>query len=90
MHTQILLCLFFSALSLKMGFGVGVGESSLGEGLVRNNVLIELGVAKLFPVCLSLGWAFVFKCALGNKTELECECFCVLFAIQKPTGHLVD
>lgn len=30
MHTQILLCLIFSALSLKMRWG----ESSLGEGLV--------------------------------------------------------
>lgn len=66
------------------------GESSLGEGLVRNNVLIELGVAKLFPVCLSLGWAFVFKCALEIRQNLSVSAFCVLFTTQKPKRHLVD
>lgn len=86
MHTQILRYLFFFCPEFKYGVGGGL---LLVKALFRNIVLIEPGVAKLFPVCLSLGWAFVFKCAL-ETTTLECECFCVLFTIQKPKGQFVD
>lgn len=59
-----MLCLLFSALSLKMCVSAGRGEGGglpFLKGLFRNIVLIELGMAKLFPVCLSLGWAFVLN-----------------------------
>lgn len=54
---------------------MGRGSLLLVKALFRNNVLIELGVAKLFPVCLSLGWAFVFKCALETKQHLSVSAF---------------
>lgn len=89
-HTNFAVLILFCPEFKNGVWGWGWGSLLLVKALLEIMSLIELGVAKLFPVCLSLGWAFVFKCALGNKTELECECFCVLFAIQKPTGHLVD
>lgn len=45
------------------------------KALFRNIVLIELGVAKLLPVCLSLGWAFIFKCTLETKQNLSVSGF---------------
>lgn len=60
MHTQILLCLFFSALSLKMGCGGGGGESSLGEGLVRNNVFDRARCGQVVPCMPKPGVGFRF------------------------------
>lgn len=70
-HTNFAMLTLFCP-EFKRGGG---GCLLLVKALFRNIVLIELGVAKLLPVCLSLGWAFIFKCTLETKQNLSVSGF---------------